>query len=115
MTADRKPYPSDVCDEEWAFVARRRVAGYVRLFPELEHYRGRCTKNWSRYWARLTDRHVTDRKDKAFHSFRHTFTRKLRHARVAETTIKALELLPFRLGHRHRSLLRRGSFGTRRV
>lgn len=73
-----------------AFVARRRAAGCVRLFPELDYYRGRCTKNWSRYWARLTDRHVTDRDDKAFHSFRHTFTRKLRHAKVAETTIKAL-------------------------
>ena len=72
------------------FVARRRAAGYVRLFPELEYYRDRCTKNWSRYWARLTDRHVTDRDDKAFHSFRHTFTRMLRHAKVAETTIKAL-------------------------
>ena len=70
-----------------SFVARRRAAGHVRLFPELEYYRDRCTKNWSRYWARLTDRHVTDRKDKAFHSFRHTFTRKLRQAKVAETTI----------------------------
>ena len=73
-----------------AFVARRRSAGNVRLFPELEYYRDRCTKNFSRYWARLTDRHVTDRDDKAFHSFRHTFTRMLRHKKVPETVIKAL-------------------------
>ncbi len=73
-----------------AFVARRRAAGYLRLFPELEYYRDRCTKNGSRYWARLSDRHVTDRDDKAFHSFRHTFTRMLRNRKVAETIIKAL-------------------------
>ena len=73
-----------------AFVARRRAAGYTRLFPELDYYRDRCTKNWSRYWARLTDRHVTDRRDKAFHSFRHGFVRMLRNAKVSETTIKAL-------------------------
>ncbi len=42
-----------------AFVARRRAVGYTRLFPELDYYRDRCTKNWSRYWARLTDRYVT--------------------------------------------------------
>ena len=29
MTSDRKPYPSDVCDEEWAVVAR-----YLTLLPE---------------------------------------------------------------------------------
>ena len=29
MTADRKPYPSDVCDEEWAL-----VAPYLTLLPE---------------------------------------------------------------------------------
>ena len=33
----------------------------------------------------------------------------------AITLRESLELLPLRLGHRHRSLLRRGSFGTRRV
>ena len=71
-------------------MARRRAAGHVRLFPELDYYRDRCTKNWSRYWARLTDRHVTDRRDKAFHSFRHGFVRMLRNGKVSETTIKAL-------------------------
>ena len=73
-----------------AFVARRRAGGYTRLFPELDYYRDRCTKNWSRYWARLTDCHVTDRRDKAFHSFRHGFVRMLRNGKVSETTIKAL-------------------------
>ena len=29
MIADRKPYPSDVCDEEWAL-----VAPYLTLLPE---------------------------------------------------------------------------------
>ncbi len=33
---------------------------------------------------------MTDRDDKAFHSFRHTFTRILRNRKVAETIIKAL-------------------------
>ena len=29
MTISRKPYPSDVCDEEWAL-----VAPYLALLPE---------------------------------------------------------------------------------
>ena len=29
MTSERKPYPSDVCDEEWAI-----VAPYLMLLPE---------------------------------------------------------------------------------
>jgi integrase len=55
------------------FVARRRAAGDKRLFPELKSYRGRWTKNWSRWWARYQDSYVSDAPEKVFHSFRHTF------------------------------------------
>ena len=73
-----------------SFVSRRRAAGYTRVFPELDYYRGRCTKRWSRYWGRHTDKYVTSSKDKVFHSFRHTFMRILRNRGVEEATIKAL-------------------------
>ena len=55
------------------FVARRRAAGDKRLFPELKSYRGRWTKNWSRWWGRYQDSYVSDAPEKVFHSFRHTF------------------------------------------
>jgi integrase len=55
------------------FVARRRAVGDKRLFPELKSYRGRWTKNWSRWWARYQDTYVSDAPEKVFHSFRHTF------------------------------------------
>ena len=55
------------------FVARRRAAGDKRLFPELTSYRGRWTKNWSRWWGRYQDSYVSDAPEKVFHSFRHTF------------------------------------------
>jgi integrase len=55
------------------YVERRRAAGDKRLFPELTSYRGRRTKNWSRWWGRYQDAHVSGAKEKCFHSFRHTF------------------------------------------
>jgi integrase len=55
------------------YAARRRVAGVKGLFPELTDYRGRCTKNWSRWWGRYQDKYVSDAPEKVFHSFRHTF------------------------------------------
>ncbi len=44
-----------------------------RLFPKLQYYRNRCTKNWSKWWARYQNEHVTNDAAKTFHSFRHTF------------------------------------------
>ncbi len=48
------------------------------LFPELEAYRGRMTKNFSRWWGRYQDKHIGKSPTKVFHSFRHTFNRVLR-------------------------------------
>lgn len=72
------------------FVERRRKEGFTRLFPELKSYRGRTTKEWSKFWARFTDRHVTNSPSKTFHSFRHLFVERLRAAKVDENVIKAL-------------------------
>ncbi len=72
------------------FVHIRRSAGFERLFPELTYYRNRCTKNWSRFWGRLTDGCVTKDKKKTFHSFRHGFIRQLRGVQVSESVIKTL-------------------------
>jgi hypothetical protein len=55
------------------YVARHRAAGAKRLFPKLTDYRGRCTKNLSRWWGRCQDKYVSDAPEKVFHSFRHTF------------------------------------------
>ena len=72
------------------FVAQRRKDGFRRLFPELKAYRGRTTKEWSKFWARHTDEHVTDSPSKTFHSFRHLFVARLRAAGVDRDVIKAI-------------------------
>ncbi len=72
------------------FVAERRKNGFRRLFPELKAYRGRTTKEWSKFWARHTDEHVTDSPSKTFHSFRHLFVSMLRCAGVDRDVIKAI-------------------------
>ena len=73
-----------------AFVEQQRAAGHVRLFPELRDYRGRLTKEWSKYWARHTDRYVTTSPSKTFHSFRHLFVARLRELEIDKDIIKAL-------------------------
>jgi integrase len=75
------------------FVARRRKEKGARLFNKLVVYRDRCTKNWSRWWARYQDGHVSKMPEKVFHSLRHGFTDATRDARIAEDIRKAL------LGH----------------
>ena len=35
------------------YVARMKAAGARRLFPDLEAYEGKLTKNWSRWWGRF--------------------------------------------------------------
>ena len=71
-------------------VAQHRMDGFRRLFPELKAYRGRRTKEWSKFWARHTDEHVTDSPSKTFHSFRHLFVAMLRGAGVDRDVIKAI-------------------------
>ena len=75
------------------FVARRTRESGERLFNHVHGYRGRITKNWSRWWGRYQNKHVTDMPEKVFHSFRHNFTDALRAAEVQRQHVKAL------LGH----------------
>jgi len=71
-------------------VTQRGSEGFRRLFPELKAYRGRTTKEWSKFWGRHTDEHVTDSPSKTFHSFRHLFVAMLRARGVDRDLIKAL-------------------------
>ena len=72
------------------YLAARRAAGDKLLFPQLEPYRGRYTKNWSRWWARYQDRYVTEDESFVFHSFRHTFIGRMRAARIPLEFQKAI-------------------------
>ena len=72
------------------FVAKRRAEGGVLLFPLLKAYRGILTKNWGRWWSRYQDKYVTDDKTKVFHSFRHSFIRRLRNLGASKEHVKAL-------------------------
>ncbi len=60
------------------------------VFPQLKAYRGRWTKNFSRYWAGYQDRYVTNDPARVFHSFRDSFDDALRQAGVPKEYIKAL-------------------------
>jgi integrase len=72
------------------YIEQQRSAGVQKLFPQLNSYKNRYTKNWSRWWGRYSDRHVTSDETKTFHSFRHTVIRRLRDLRVPEQVAKAL-------------------------
>jgi hypothetical protein len=72
------------------YIKARREAGDVMLFPQLKPYRGRYTKNFSRFWARYQDEHITPDEAIVFHSLRHKFIGQLRGAGVEEEYIKAL-------------------------
>ena len=62
----------------------------TRLFPALVEYRGRYTKNWSRWWGRwLTKLGLTDTA-LTFHSFRHTFIAELRRLKCNISIMKEL-------------------------
>ncbi|MDX7953467.1 site-specific integrase [Lichenihabitans sp. Uapishka_5] len=75
------------------YVAFVKASGASRLFPHLDEYRGRYTKNFSRWWGRwltkigLKDRALT------FHSFRHSAVAELRRLRCDASVMKEL------LGH----------------
>ena len=74
-----------------AYIEERRQAGDERLFPALRpSVSGQMTGNWSKWWARYTDDlGITDHR-KVFHSFRHTFKRACRAARIEEELHDAL-------------------------
>ena len=61
-----------------------RARGESQLFPELKLYRGRCTKEWSKWWGRYTDEYITKSPHKVFHSFRHGFLDRLRNMTRSE-------------------------------
>ena len=61
------------------YVEWLRKRGETQLFPDLKLYRGRRTKEFSKWWGRFTDKHVTNSKHKVFHSLRHAFLDRLRN------------------------------------
>ena len=63
------------------------------LFPQLKVYRERYTKNWSKWFGRYLNDHVTKSPEKCFHSFRHGFKDALKEVDVDQETVKGL------LGH----------------
>jgi integrase len=90
-----------------AYIEARRRGGDERLFPELRpSVSGQVTGNWSKWWGRYTDDlGVTDPR-KVFHSFRHTFKRACRSARIEEELHDALT------GHTSASVGRRYGGGV---
>ena len=72
------------------YVAAMRAKGAKRLFPDLKSYRGRLTHNWSKWWARHTDIHVTKNPSKVFHSFRHKFIDRWKNQMLDRTVLKAV-------------------------
>ncbi len=75
------------------YVAFVRATGAKRLFPSLDEYRGRFTKNWSRWWGRWMGKLGLGDPGLTFHSFRHTFTAELRRLNCSVSVMKEL------LGH----------------
>src|SRR4051812_30834533 len=74
-----------------AYVEERRRAGDERLFPALRpSVAGQMTGNWSKWWSRYTDDLGIADPRKVFHSFRHTFKRACRAARIEEELHDAL-------------------------
>lgn len=71
------------------YVNERKLSNKPLLFPHLTEYRGRLTKNWSRWFGRYLDKHVTKSDQKVFHSFRHTFKDGLTSAKITKDYIRA--------------------------
>lgn len=72
------------------YVSAVKARGATRLFPDLAEYRGRYTKNFSRWWGRwLTKLELAD-SSLAFHSFRHSFTAELRRLKCNVSIMKEL-------------------------
>jgi integrase len=67
------------------YVSDQRSAGSIRLFPQLTEYKGRYSKNLSRWWGRFQDKNVTASKHYTFHSFRHTFVSAMKDAGIQKS------------------------------
>ena len=90
-----------------AYIEERRREGTERLFPELRpSVSGQLTGNWSKWWGRYTDDLGITNARKVFHSFRHTFKRACRSARIEEELHDALT------GHTSASVGRRYGGGA---
>jgi len=88
-----------------SFIESQRSKRYKRLFPELKYQNLKYGKAASKWFKRYRDKKgITDDR-KAFHSFRHTFTERLKIAGVAPHFIGAL------LGHRDETITT-GRYGT---
>jgi hypothetical protein len=72
------------------YLAARRDAGDKMLFPQLKAYRGRWTKNFSRYWGRYQDNYITADEAYVFHSFRHSFIGAMRRKGLRKEYMKAI-------------------------
>lgn len=70
------------------YVERRRERGDKRLFPKLHAYRGRLTKNWSRWWGRYQKKHMSAMEEKTFHGFRHTFIEAMKYPAQVPREVK---------------------------
>jgi len=90
-----------------SFINKQRLKGHERLFPELKYQNLKYGKAASKWFKRYRDKKgITDDR-KAFHSFRHTFTERLKIAGVAPHFIGAL------LGHRDETMTT-GRYGSGR-
>ena len=59
-------------------------------FPQLKLYRERYTKNWSKWFGRYLNDHVTKSPEKCFHCFRHGFKDALKEASIDQEPVKEL-------------------------
>lgn len=68
------------------YVADVRATGATGLFPSLDEYRGRHTKNWSRWWGRWMSKLALSDSGLTFH----TFTAELRSVKCGASVMKEL-------------------------
>lgn len=79
-----------------AFVEQQRADGHIHLFPQMKWSEQKkrdksykVSQRFTAWWSAYSRSIVPDQK-KSFHSFRHTFTERLRHAGVEEALADAL-------------------------
>ncbi len=88
-----------------SFINKQRLKGHERLFPELKYQNLKYGKAASKWFKRYRDKNGVYDKRKAFHSFRHTFTERLKIAGVEPHFIAAL------LGHKDETMTT-GRYGS---
>lgn len=72
------------------YVERMKAGKKDYLFPDLKTYRGRRTKEWSKWWGGYADEYITQSEHKVFHSFRHGFLERFRNITGNEEAGQAL-------------------------